>query len=195
MTVIAGYTHKGHVWLGGDSLRSNGHNGQAYRESKVFRNGDFLIGATGSVRVAQLLRYSFSPPEYSEGDDIMAFMVNDFVESIRTLFRERGVMREDEGEDKGGEFLVGYRGQLYHIESDFQVGNPSFPFDACGSGEQYAHGAMYATKGAFFSSPEKFVTNALRAASEFAVGCAPPYHIVTTDPSSMASHYPMIIRE
>ena len=55
MTCIVGVLDKenGGVWVGGDSLGSNGHTGSVYNQSKVFRNKsreDVVIGSTGSFR-------------------------------------------------------------------------------------------------------------------------------------------------
>ncbi|MCA1807739.1 MAG: hypothetical protein LC687_07820, partial [Actinobacteria bacterium] len=186
MTIIAGYTTGKHVWLGADSLASNGYTGVNYRDSKVFRNGPFLIGVTGSIRVSQVLRYKFSPGQPPADDSgLMRWMVNDFIDEFRECLDEAGCLRKDSEVEEGGEFLVGYGRHLFHIESDFQVGNPSTIYDAAGSGEDLALGAISAAidYGADYGRPDKLLVVAMEAASRFSVSCSGPYTIVTNDPS------------
>ena len=42
--------------------------------------------------------------------------------------------------------LVGYRGELYAIGDDFSVSVPAREYFAIGSGEDFAHGSLAATK-------------------------------------------------
>ena len=57
MTVIVAVRDGGKVLLGADSATGGGYDCTASVEPKLFRNGVFLFGITGSWRLGQLLRY------------------------------------------------------------------------------------------------------------------------------------------
>src|SRR4030095_14530972 len=87
-------------------------------DTKIFRNGEFILGFTSSFRMGQLLRYSLVPPVPRDWD-LDRFMATEFVQSVRDCLREGGFARNDSGVESGGTFLVALRGRLYRIESDF----------------------------------------------------------------------------
>lgn len=140
MTCIVAIVDRGKVHIGADSLGSNGFTKEVRVEPKVFDNGEFLIGGTSSFRMLNLLRWKFNPPTVKDGDDLHKFMCTEFVDSVRKLFTDNGysVTTEDW---VSGVFLVGIRGRLFKIESDFQVAE--YEYIACGSGEYHALGCMY----------------------------------------------------
>lgn len=171
MTCIVGLVDKGDVYMGGDSAGVDGLNITIRADEKVFTNGPFIIGFTTSFRMGQLLRYKFSPPEQTIHQDNMQYMVTTFIDAVRKCFEDN----EFGEKRKGGNFLVGYREQLYNIDVDFQVGIPGILYDAVGCGSNIALGAMYA---ASKLDPNKRIITALEAASAFSGGVAPPFRIV-----------------
>lgn len=78
MTCIVGVTHKGRVYMGGDSAGVSGLDLTVRKDQKVFRNGEFAIGFTSSFRMGQILQYVFFPPEIVAGESLSAFMVSRF---------------------------------------------------------------------------------------------------------------------
>jgi hypothetical protein len=84
--------------------------------------------------------------------------VTDFVDAVRKCMKDGGIGRTDSSVETGGTFLVGYAGRLFKIESDYQVGEPILPYDACGCGEDFAKGAMFNSE---HLSPELRIKNAL----------------------------------
>ncbi len=144
MTCIVGVIDKGRVWMGGDSAGVSGDSIAYRKDPKVFKVGEFLFGFTSSFRMGQLLQFKFKPPE-RKNQTHYRYMVTTFVDEIKKCFKENGYQRTSDGRDSGGEFLVGYQGHLFHIESDYQVGESRFEYDACGAGEEYALGALHAT--------------------------------------------------
>ena len=123
--------------------------------------------------MGQLLRYKFSPPAQTVHQNDMEYMVTSFIDAARQCFSANGF--GDKDATRGGTFLVGYKGKLYTVEGDYQVGIPTAPFDAVGCGSDLALGAMYATEGL---SPEQRINMALSAASTFSAGVAPPFVIL-----------------
>jgi ATP-dependent protease HslVU (ClpYQ) peptidase subunit len=171
MTCIVGLVDKGDVYVGGDSAGVAGLSISIRADEKVFVNGPFIMGFTTSFRMGQLLRYKFNPAVQTVNQNDMQYMVTTFIDTARKCFEDNGFGDKSEG----GTFLVGYHGQLYTINSDFQVGIPADRYDAVGSGSDLALGAMYATPKL---TPIKRLTVALEAASAFNAGVAPPFRII-----------------
>lgn len=173
MTCIVGLVDNGDVYIGGDSAGVAGLSLSIRADEKVFGNGPFIMGFTSSFRMGQLLRYKFSPPAQTVHQNDMEYMVTSFIDAARQCFSANGF--GDKDATRGGTFLVGYKGKLYTVEGDYQVGIPTAPFDAVGCGSDLALGAMYATEGL---SPEQRINMALSAASTFSAGVAPPFVIL-----------------
>jgi hypothetical protein len=171
MTCIVGLIDKDDVYIGGDSAGVAGLSLTIRSDEKVFVNGPFIMGFTTSFRMGQLLRYKFDPPKQTVNVDDMKYMVTDFIDAVKRCFNDNGFGDRS----TGGTFLVGYNGQLYSIDSDFQVGIPTAAYDACGCGADIALGALYASQG---RKPEDRVKIALEAAAKFSSGVAPPFVMV-----------------
>ena len=175
MTCIVGVVDNGSVVMGGDSAGVAGLSLTVRADPKVFVNGPFLIGYTSSFRMGQLLRFRFVPPPHHPADrDDFAFMATDFVDAVRECFKHYGYAKAENGQESGGSFLVGYRGNLYQVASDYQVGLPVDPYAAVGCGDDIALGALYATIG---QSAEHRVRTALAAAQRFSAGVREPFVI------------------
>lgn len=173
MTCIVGLVHDGDVYIGGDSAGIAGLSVSIRADEKVFGNGPFIMGFTTSFRMGQLLRYKFAPPAQTVHQTDMEYMVTSFIDAVRQCFAGNGF--GDKDASVGGNFLVGYKGKLYNIESDHQVGIPKLAYDAVGCGTDLALGALYATEGL---TPEQRINAALSAASTFSAGVAPPFTIL-----------------
>lgn len=195
MTCIVGYVDAQQtVWIGGDSAGLAGWDRSIRRDPKVFRRGGLLFGFTSSFRLGQLLRYSLHVPPHPEGKDPYEYVAVDLVESVRSCLRSGGYTRIDSNEERGGTFLVGYRGHLFQIGSDFQVAEREEPYDAVGCGESYALGALWQlTRGAGSPDAQRIVLDALAAAARFSAGVAPPFLVagITIDGSAVPTAEPV----
>lgn len=181
MTCIVGIVDPNgqRVVLGGDSAARTDSNIYVRADPKVFSNKDFVIGGCASFRMIQLLRFSFTPPELG-GKDVYEYMCTDFVDSVRECFRSGGFMqRYDSGEEKGETFLVGYKNRLFRVWEDFQVGESLCGYDACGSGEDFALGALFALERSRMA-PERKAVVALKAAEYLSPSVAKPFILVST---------------
>ncbi len=166
MTCIVGIAENGKVFMGGDSAGVDGNGNMTIRkDSKVFVLDDrFIIGFTSSFRMGQVLQYKLKVPIQKDSQTDFEFMVTDFIDSVKDAFKENGC--------EEGHFLVGYKGTLYNIASDFQVGIPADQFDSVGCGENYALGSLYESDG---GSPSLRILNSLRAAEHFSSGVSSPF--------------------
>jgi ATP-dependent protease HslVU (ClpYQ) peptidase subunit len=186
MTCIVGIEDKGVVYVGGDSAGIDPSSlaicGRADEKVFVTDDGEFAMGFAGSFRIGQLLRYALTPPDQGSKKDDMAYMVTDFIDAVRAMQKDKGSMKkENELEEHDAAFIVGYRGKLYVVESDYQVGRPIENYAAVGCGSQIALGALYATRNSGMS-PEERITMALQSAVEYSAGVRLPFHIVKLEP-------------
>lgn len=175
MTCIVSIQENNTVYMGGDSAGIAGLSITIRSDEKVFINGPFIIGITGSFRMSDLLRYKLDPPKQTVHRDDRAYLVTDFVDSLRKCFSANGF--GDKDATVGGTFLLGYKGKLYSVQKDYQVGLPSTQYDAVGCGSDLALGSLHSTA-KMNLKPEQRITMALEAASTFSAGVAPPFLIL-----------------
>ncbi len=184
MTCIVGLVRDGHVYLGGDSASINDDRSiTIVKNPKVFRKGEFVMGYTSSWRMGQLIQYHFTPPERALQQDVMEYMVTNFIDGIRRLFKEGGWAKIESNQEQGGSFLVGYQGRLFTIHADYQVAETANPYDAVGCGSNSALGALFAlTRAPHFSdtATQDILQLALDASCNHNSGVAPPYLFVST---------------
>ena len=76
--------------------------------------------------------------------------------------------------EQGGTFIIGVRGRIFIVESDYQVIEPAARFAAVGSGAPYALGSLATSKG----SPVARVRQALAVAERFCAGVRAPFHVL-----------------
>jgi hypothetical protein len=178
MTCVVGLVEGNDVFIGADSAGVAGLSIAVRADEKVFRNGEFVFGFTTSFRMGQLLRYRFSPPDLREGQSIMAYMVTDFIDAVRATMADGGFLHTDNGRISGGNFLVGFRGRLFEIDEDFQVGERLGNFAAVGCGSDLALGSLFSTPRS--AGPISRITTALGAAASFSAGVCAPFCISST---------------
>jgi len=174
MTCIIGLLDKGGVYIGADSAGMAGYGLTVRADEKVFINGDFIMGFTSSFRMGQLLRYSLKPPKYHPDIDLNEYMVTDFINAVRDCLKTGGYAKKDKDAETAGVFLVGFKGRLFKVESDYQVGVSALAYDACGCGEDIALGSMYSNSSL---PPRERIQQALGAAEQFSAGVRHPFVI------------------
>lgn len=180
MTCIVGLISKGKVYIGGDSAAVGGLSISSRKDTKVFKNGEFMFGFTSSFRMGQLLRFSFTAPDHPARMGDEEFMMTRFVNAVRECLKAGGYARAVNGEEEGGTFIVGYRGKMYLIYSDYQVGIPSEEYAAVGCGQDLALGALFASSVSNLE-PEARINLALGAAEAFSAGVRPPFNIISSE--------------
>jgi ATP-dependent protease HslVU (ClpYQ) peptidase subunit len=174
MTCIAALADGQNVWMGADSASVSGLALTLRRDPKIYRVGEMLIGFTSSFRMGQLLGYKFKPPVQDAESSIEQYMTTVFIDAIRETLKEGGYARTDSGAEVAGTFLVGYKGRIFRVDSDYQVGENTVPYDAVGCGAELALGALYATEGL---ACRKRIETALEAAEAFSAGVRRPWVI------------------
>jgi hypothetical protein len=184
LTCIAGIVSNGVVYIGGDSAGIAGDSLRHRKDEKVFlleNNLDKMaFGFTTSFRMGQLLRYGFKVPDQPRNMDDMEYLCTLFIDSIRNCFKNGGWLEKRNDMECGGTFLMGYRGKLYYIGSDFQVGETNNSFDAVGSGREVAIGALHVLSNMNSFTVEEKIIKSLEAAEQYNSAVAGPFKIVST---------------
>lgn len=175
MTCIVGLEHDGSVTIGADSAAVDETRITARLDPKVFRVGPYLIGFTDSFRMGQLLRFSLEVPEQSSSVSDFEHLCTVFVDATRLCLRDGGFARDDHGEESGGVCLIGYRGGLYCLDSDFHVGRSILGYESIGCGSDFALGSLATSTG----SSRGRVLKSLEVATLHSTGVCPP-HIIET---------------
>lgn len=182
MTAIVGLIGDGQIYMGADSAGTDGWLRQVSRaDKKVFKRKGMLFGFTSSFRMGQLLQYKLDIPLHDPDKDTFAYMVENFVEAVRTCLKAGGYARKDNEKEEAGTFLVGYKERLFRVDSDYQVGESTGNYDTCGCGSELALGSLYATAKIKSMKPRQRVLGALAAAQEFSAGVRAPFHIEVLD--------------
>jgi hypothetical protein len=199
MTCIVGIAENGKVYMGGDSGGVTDSWLMTTRvDRKVFtteiNKEEIIIGFTTSFRMGQLLQYHLAIPDYAMyldpevnmwPDPIAAYM-QAFVEAIRSCFKSYGSAKKENEVESGGEFLIGFRGRLFKIGSDYQVGESEDGYDAAGWAAPIALGALYATtrpvkarpRVRAIQDPGTRIRIALEAAHRFHASVRPPFIVL-----------------
>lgn len=183
MTCIVGLvTDDGNVLIGADSLSSNHSSKKVVRNPKIIRlsargrkhRSDILIGYTSSWRMGQILGKLKAPDDSS--DDAFDYLSGPFVDGVRQAMKDGGFATVKDGAEAGGYFLVAYDGRLFGVQSDFSVLEAADGFDSVGSGEDWAMGSLFSTRGVIIS-PEDRVLLALKSAEAYNPGVQSPFHL------------------
>ena len=173
MSCIVGLVDNGKVFIGGDSAASNDTFIQTLQAHKVFRVGPVLIGCAGSHRVLQILRHKLDLEESALETE--EYVVSHVIEKIRETFKEKGVLQAlPEGEEFEGTFLLGYKGRLFTVCSDFSAQEYVDGCDSIGSGREYALGSMAAT---YQLPPEERIILALTVAARYSPSVCQPFYV------------------
>lgn len=186
MTCIVGIVDDhGTVYMGGDSVAIAGYDVTIRRTPKIFKKGNMLIGVAGYWRLAQVLQYLIELPEHPEHISDEEYIVAYFVELLREALKVTGYARKDmEQEHHDSSVLIGYRGQLYEVEGNYQVMDAVKNYYAIGSGAPYALGSLYTSEG---REPLERVKAALEAAEYFSGSVRSPFTYATLEAQAQPS--------
>lgn len=180
MTCIVGLVERDKVWMGGDSAGVAGYSTSSRLDPKVFRNGPYLMGFTTSFRMGQILQFGKPPAPPARG--LFRFMVTTFVPWAREAMKSAGYLKIKDNQEEGGTFLVGTRGRLFYVDSDFQIGEHHDNFAAVGCGQDLALGSLYSSERL---TPRQRVVTALRAAERFSAGVRRPFRVLSLGGSAL----------
>ena len=176
MTCIVGLIKGNKIYMGADRAGVAGMSLSVRADPKVFVRKPFIMGFTTSFRMGQLLQYKLSVPEIGKEQDVFAYMATVFVDAVRACLKAGGFATKKDETESGGEFLVGYAGRLFTVESDYQIAERVTPYAATGCGQGIAMGSLFSTSQ---MTPKTRIGVALEAAESFSAGVRRPFDILS----------------
>ena len=172
MSCIVGIENKGKVFIGADSAAANDEEIRIRRDPKIFINDYLLIAACGSIRVLQCLKEGLWIPSR----DLTS--IEEVIESMRIHLTSLNTITNSDGIDSfESNLLIGFRGGLYEILSDFQICEAVEGYTASGAGKCYALGSLFETRKNPKMGPKKRIQHALEVASYFCPSVRGPFII------------------
>lgn len=180
MTCIAGAVKNGEICIGGDAISlSRDQNVRVGTAGKVFRVGELLIGASGTIRTNQIIRYLFDPPPVD--GDLFAYMVRGVVPVLREIMKENGAEYTTSSNtvEMVGRYLIGLRGRLFFVDGGYGVFESRDPYAAVGCADQEALAGMFtAFRLDANASAQEIVESGLLAAAELDINIRPPFTVL-----------------
>lgn len=174
MTCIAAIIDKdGKGHIASDSLGSNGHTKANYKNKKVFKKGDMLIGYTSSYRMGQILEYSLELPPRKVKQNLDKYMYIDFINAVRQLLKIHGFSTVQNNTEEIGTFIVVTEGHIFKVQSDLAILESRDKFDACGSGEDYAIAVLHTLVAQNNTNCKAMLTQAIDTASQYVSSVGP----------------------
>jgi 20S proteasome alpha/beta subunit len=187
MTCVVAIKDENGIVIGADSAGSNHRQIFIRKDPKVFVVKDLVFGFCGSYRRGQLLMSLKVKPKSKAMTDF------DYIRSvvatkIMDLFHDHGALRSVDGELEGSVIIIGYRNNLYVMDSDFHIGVHTEDYVAIGSGDEYALGSLQTSLQVNrFSQTDKSlkpittdnrVGMALEAAAKFDKSVRAPFNLI-----------------
>ena len=180
MTVIAAIRTPTSILMGGDSAQHTNGSIALVAAPKVFMNGDCVFGVSGSPRLAEILKYEFSPPCKTVNASWDQFLARSFVPKLKAaLGAELGLI------DKSG-ILVGTKGGgIFEVTGNWFVKQSCEQYAAIGSGGDWALGSFHSTRG----EPRGRLMKALKAAAHFNAYVCPPFTILELPEAGLVEEF------
>lgn len=177
MTCIVGVADGKNVYMGADSMVSDGSLKAMFAEGKLWRLGEMIVGGCGDVRPEQILLHHLKMPAHPRTMPAAKYLVTRVVPAMKKLLDAHGALTKQGQIRGGGSMMVGYRGELYSIGCDLSVIVAADRYAAEGSGRDFALGSLH---GSNALGPLDRLTRALEAAAHHELHVAPPFIFQST---------------
>jgi hypothetical protein len=146
MTAVVGVVEDGHVYLAADSAASGGGEIIIRKDPKIFALGKgVMLGGAGSYRLMQILAYSLKLPPFPKDMPAEEYFIRRFVPVMAKALVANGRRLGSDG-FKGGDYLLGAKGTLVHLQPDFAIAVTASGYNAIGSGAGPAMGVLHALR-------------------------------------------------
>lgn len=182
MTCIVGIAKDGKVYLGADSALGYGYKKAKLDVPKIFELGEFIIGISGYPRFSQLIQYSLNLPQQKSEESDMGYLINVFVKAIINCIDANQFTSSENSDGKeipGSNMIFGYRGNLYVLDSNFQIVQTTENYAAIGSGMDEALAALKTMELTGYAvHPKDAIKTALKVSSYFNMGVDEPFRVI-----------------
>lgn len=180
MTCIFGVVSDGKIYMAGDSCSANSQYRSVSAIRKIVRYDNMLLGFCGSWRDLQIARTYFSPEARPDGLDDLRYLVKYVADPLRDLFRDyESAELNLNRSTANSQILLGYRENIYTIETNFQISARADNIAAVGSGTYYALGAYAAFACAGEADPETILTKTLEVVAGYDPFVCGPFYVET----------------
>jgi ATP-dependent protease HslVU (ClpYQ) peptidase subunit len=155
------------------------------RTVKVWKLGQIVFGSAGSYRAIQIIQHWLPNKGIAEKFDasdssVDSFMVTSLLPTMKSLLEEHGFGEtENEHTSMDAVFLIGAKGQLFELQSDYSMITVAGPYHAVGSGRDIATGALDILNKSK-KSPENILKEALITAEKYNAFVRRPFVFVST---------------
>lgn len=183
MTCIAGMIDKqgvGHI--ASDSIGSNGHTKDVYRNKKIFRKGALLIGYTSSYRMGQLLEHNLTLPARKVDQSLDEYIYVDLVAAVRSVLKSEGYLKIDSNTESIGTFMIITEGRLFMMQNDLAILEAADGFDSCGSGENFAVATISTLIKHTKLTPEAVLREAIETATRYVATVGGEIQYLSSEP-------------
>lgn len=178
MTIIVGaLTAKDGIVLAADSYTEDGTTKALDYEGKLWSNGNYILGASGTVRIAQVVKYFFELPEFRESQkhNIEKFVVKEIVPPLKEILKEHELLETNTSFE--AEILIGWDDNICLIGGDFTVTVPLSKRLATGSGISQSLGSLDNKRGNW---TKRDVIKAVEVANLTAIGVGGNIYSIST---------------
>lgn len=177
MTCIVAIKDQGKVYFGADSHLSGKDYSYAMSSSKLFRNGPFIFGFSGSVRAGKVFQYDLQLPPVDLAR-LDRYMNSEFVIALMDCAdRNRLLIDEEKESNDVADLIVGIHGRLFEVQSHVQAVEHPVDYMAGGSGAKVALGSLYSTRGL---PPRQRIKLALESSALYSWGVGRPFKYMST---------------
>lgn len=177
MTLIAAIAREGKVFMLADSFTGYDNRQIQDTRKKIWITEDKVIGCAGNLRPALAFRYGFEWPQQEFGQDDDEYMRYAFPSALRDFLQENIPNDTHEGTDNSNLYaLIGWRGRIWSLFSDYSVVETSESYDAIGSGAEVALGALTTLSPEL--SPTDRLQDAAVAAAKFIDSVCGPFTVL-----------------
>jgi 20S proteasome alpha/beta subunit len=171
MTILAGLTHGGKVYLGADRAMSDSNFISPLAKPKIRKVGPYIIGYSGSLGTGQLTTFATYPDVNTH--NLEQWMRMTFCGVLQRAAEEYKI--DINVDDNAADLLVGIQGRLFEISTvDWSVGE--YNMIATGSGFPFAMGSLHTTR--FTDDPQWRIREAVGAAIKYSPSCVGPIDVL-----------------
>lgn len=178
MTAILGLIHRGHTYIGADSIAVGSQDGRMYpmKDPKVWRSGGMIVGAAGRAGYKSAF-LACPPPRLDRGADALEQLRRWLPRFHKSAERYGLVGQGEDGTPQvDGGAIIGVRGRLFEVNGTYDVGEVDGPIVAIGCGGDLALGALVTLIDGPGPMPGP------RGAITFALGMAERFHAFVRGP-------------
>lgn len=162
MTCIVAVETPRRAYIGADAFVGSASYSDVRAGSKLFARNGWHVGVAGSSRLSNVLEHVFEWPAAPSSEDLAA--VVRVASDIAKLVADDDMCFSNEGGQRSlsSEVMLAAAGRVYVLGVNLGAYRSRRGYAAIGSGDQYALGALYATKD---MPPRARVLVALRASA------------------------------